>query len=1221
MDPVSVGQVISVPGWAIAISLLLAGVTIIVYLGLSARLARSTPASAPHQHQALEATTQPSQQCLSQINPDKSEMDTDIDIIAIHGLDTKSPDTWTWKNTRDPKNEAKWANWLQDTDMLPNKVERVRIFTCDWPADLLQKSIPTTLQESARVLLDNINRHLTANTTKDRPILFVASCLGGIILIKALEIDRSGHGSDSPHLRRATRGIVFLATPFGGTAFKNMPDLVLKAWASLRDQTVTALIDYAKEPTSELDELVCKFIQLQQAGGYHVYTFWEGNPTTLLRKIYLAWMFSKGMLLAWLVVLTSTWLLGLFSPWLLVLFFPWLMGLSSWQPKQLVDESSASALVFERQRLNRSHVLMNKFSHSRCKDHCPECGDYESVAGKIQDILGKIRAGSPLKQADAWIRDNHYTTERLKIERLSGEQLSMDQCYINLAIVEQPGRDAARPDEGSDRDTPPQSSPFSLSARLKIETPDKNIRVELPTLFNPRKGRDGHTTQPRRILIRGRAGVGKTTLCKKMIHDHIHHRTWEDLFDRILWVPLRALKRKPDRGYNLEGLFLRDFFSGTPDRESFAKELEKALHATELGRTLFVLDGLDEVSEGLDTDSEMCEFLELLLNQPNVIITSRPSATLPDHLRPDLELETIGFYPDQVTEYTKKALRDPHKLPEVQSFLQRRPLIHGLVRIPIQLDALCFTWDDLNDKDERLQTMTSLYRNIELKLWRKDVLRLEKAQTKSHFKTASRATIEYLVKDEISFLERLAFAGLHNDTIDYGSDHRNAIADRFVPPLSLDKTLPRLSFLRTSDRSAKHSDQNCHFLHLTFQEYFAARYFVRRWTGGKGKGDNDIGTWLELQDGRGAPVNTVSYLQEHKYNARYDIFWRFVTGLLHANPDKEQLCRFFRTIEDEPRDLLGPVHQRLVMHCLSEVPSEETEFKQLRERLEDQLKQWLLFECRFSEHSQLAAEMEFPEKILGDVLKEASKDVEKKILHSLKAKPSISPAIIQAVAASLKDPESNVRSAAVKALGQRPDLPEAILQAVAASLKDPDSDVRFAAAGALGRRPDLPEAILQAVAASLKHPDSDVRYAAAEALGQRPDLPEAILQAVAASLKDPNSRVRYAAVEALGRRPDLPEAILQAVAASLKDPNSRVRYAAVEALGRRSNYFFLPTLDSESFNNFYGFLLRRSFSNYLTWCVEGNNSSINMPEGGRDVPFDQLESKVQEAQASLKVPL
>jgi hypothetical protein len=110
------------------------------------------------------------------------------------------------------------------------------------------------------------------------------------------------------------------------------------------------------------------------------------------------------------------------------------------------------------------------------------------------------------------------------------------------------------------------------------------------------------------------------------------------------------------------------------------------------------------------------------------------------------------------------------------------------------------------------------------------------------------------------------------------------------------------------------------------------------------------------------------YLLKEKYNARYDIFWRFVAGLLHIEHGEEQLQRFFHTVQGQPRDLLGPVHQRLVMHCLSEVvPSPVTpEFK----RLHELLKEWLLFELTFRGHSQLAAEMELPNEILEAVLQE-----------------------------------------------------------------------------------------------------------------------------------------------------------------------------------------------------------------------------------------------------------
>jgi predicted NACHT family NTPase len=308
---------------------------------------------------------------------------------------------------------------------------------------------------------------------------------------------------------------------------------------------------------------------------------------------------------------------------------------------------------------------------------------------QLKKAIDSLRAPSLLEQADALIRNKHYNAERLKIERLSGDQLPMDQCYINLA-VEQSGQDTGRVKEGD-----VTTSPFSLFARQKVETPNKTMQVELPTLFSQRCGRDGRKIQPRRISIRGRAGVGKTTLCKKMVYDFIRgtqgelHRLWAELFDRLLWVPLRNLKGRSAPGYNHEDLFYHEYFSGEGhgDGRRLARELWQALKDTHSRNTLFILDGLDGVSELLDPDCEMSNFLRDLLDRPNVIITSRPNSSLPGLRDFDLELETVGFYPEQVTEYLQKTFGGS-KVNEVQSFLQKHWLLQGLVRIPIQLDAL-----------------------------------------------------------------------------------------------------------------------------------------------------------------------------------------------------------------------------------------------------------------------------------------------------------------------------------------------------------------------------------------------------------------------------------------------------------------------------------------------------------------------------------------------------
>jgi predicted NACHT family NTPase len=403
----------------------------------------------------------------------------------------------------------------------------------------------------------------------------------------------------------------------------------------------------------------------------------------------------------------------------------------------------------EKHSIDTNHSGLNKCA-----------GPEDELYKKLHKAIGLLRAPSPLAQADTLIRENY--PKRLQIERQSGDLLSMDQCYINLAIVEQSGQDAGRLKEGD-----PAPSPFSLFSRQKVETPDKTTQVELATIFNQSKGRDGRTIEPRRILIRGRAGVGKTTLCKRMVYDFIHHGTWTELFDRLLWVPLRRLKGRRDGPYNLGKLFHNEYFSQLKDEDG--QRLAHALWDATLqngGRTLLILDGLDEVSGEWNRDDDMSHFRKHLLDQPNVIITSRPNADLPaGHRDLDLELETIGFYPDQVKAYIEADPKVKPRAKEVQSFLQNHWLIQGLVRIPIQLDALCYTWEDF-DLGTVPNTMTGIYKAIVQRLWKKDALRLAK-KPGGYVGSARPAEIERSVESEKALLECLAFNGLYSDALDF----------------------------------------------------------------------------------------------------------------------------------------------------------------------------------------------------------------------------------------------------------------------------------------------------------------------------------------------------------------------------------------------------------------------------------------------------------------------
>ncbi|KAL8310386.1 hypothetical protein RB597_010302 [Gaeumannomyces tritici] len=794
--------------------------------------------------------------------------------------------------------------------------------------------------------------------------------------------------------------------------------------------------------------------------------------------------------------------------------------------------------------------------------------------------------------ADVKVREHYLENDErlLKVERLSGDRLPMEQCYINLAVVEQADHIASRSEQGGSEG---KSSPFSLLARLKVEAPAQDKQVSLHSLFDARKRQDGATAPPQRILIRGQAGVGKTTLCKRIVYNYLHERVWAGMFDRLFWVPLRTLKAKLvlNPAYNLEQ-WLRDEYFRAGDGDKLSKALAQAVDdPAQRSRTLFILDGLDEVSRELD--SETPGLLHDLLKQPHVIITSRPSGLSLVHVgRVDLELETIGFNQDQVASYVNMAARQ--QAAEIEAFLQGHSLLQGLVRIPIQLEALCYSWDASMNSQGAPTTMTALYRRIESKLWKKDAARLEKPHEGKPLSedTAKRmldSEIALQVAPELSLLRCLAFAGLRSDVIEFDQDYQNKIWEhlgRSSEGLQATEARPssfsfaKVSFLRSSDASSSQRNRSYHFLHLTFQEFFAAQYFVEQWSSGRELDVPNLGPSSPETEPTAAEV----FLRKEKYKARYDVFWRFVAGLLYEKRDDGQLCRFFHTIENEPRDLLGPTHQRLVMHCLNEVPSNKsTNFAYLRTGLEKQLSRWVLFECSFRDRSSLASEMELPEQVLEDTIREGSVNAKVKILSALRkisAKAielvpnwlkygvsarlqiavlnipqplnGLPAAVLEAITKRLDDEKSDVRCAAVQALAKRSALPAAILEAITKRFEDGSFEVRSAAVEALAKQPALPAAVLEAITKRLDDEKSDVRRAAVQALAKRSALPAAILEAITKRLEDEDWQVRGAAVNALAKRSALPAAVLEAITKRLEDEDWYVRRAAVQALAKRS---------------------------------------------------------------------
>ncbi|KAG0198329.1 hypothetical protein BGX28_008242, partial [Mortierella sp. GBA30] len=718
-----------------------------------------------------------------------------------------------------------------------------------------------------------------------------------------------------------------------------------------------------------------------------------------------------------------------------------------------------------------------QFSGSEVKGGIDQIGaDIQMLKANTRVITASLSPQTSLEDIQSALKT--YYAPYLSILRVSGDELDLETCYVNLAIVEAPSQR-----EKEKQDLKEQAAVFHrIPSFEEVEKTNIQSPIPLEHLFNKRKLRDGNENVPKTILVQGRAGIGKTTLCKKLVHVH-QNGLWRDHFDIVLWLPLRQLKAFKTR--TMEGLLREKFFAQSLDQEGVALARALAVSAQK-GRVLFILDGLDEIITDTDSDEGIAlrSFLRTLFMQQHVVITSRPSG-LDRSLLPtiDLELETVGFSQQNVKDFLVRVLK-PEAVKTVQHFIQQTPLIQGLVNIPVQLDVICFSWDSL-PTDGLTISMTGLYQLMVRKLWCKDALRLRKTAggmdlTQRQINELAPEDIDELMATELQHLGYLAFKGMKNNhQIEFDQkallsafgdlkEYRAANKIGVLPPQLLEM-VKQTSFLHTADTdvdaSKSGSQQAWYFLHLTFQEYFAATWIARHL---QAKQPHSSAGMMTVEE-------TTVFVQEHKYNPQYEIVWWMVAGLL----DGEALDGFFSRLQGAPHDLIGGRHQQILASCLNEARARLDDT--VVTRSEAELMKWLQFEVQISHNeyggSRLGSRTSFPEALLVERLGSvcAWKSV---LVQTLGARSVLSESAIHSLVGALKDEHDDVRNSAASALGKQSTLPESAIQSLVGALKDEHQDVRSSAVSALGRQSTLPESAIQPLIGALKDEHQDVRSSA-----------------------------------------------------------------------------------------------------------------------------------------------
>ncbi|KAF1348304.1 hypothetical protein EJ07DRAFT_141923 [Lizonia empirigonia] len=151
-----------------------------------------------------------------------------IDIVAIHGLGAHPDDSWCAQ-----ADSSKWVNWLTEESMLPALALNARIMRYGYQSQWFGKEI---MQQNVSIVAEQLLGALRRKR-KDvslRPLLFVAHCFGGLVVLKTLVIAQQFQ-KDWPGVFKSTTGLIFFGTPFRGAEGMNQMEMLEAARREYHD--------------------------------------------------------------------------------------------------------------------------------------------------------------------------------------------------------------------------------------------------------------------------------------------------------------------------------------------------------------------------------------------------------------------------------------------------------------------------------------------------------------------------------------------------------------------------------------------------------------------------------------------------------------------------------------------------------------------------------------------------------------------------------------------------------------------------------------------------------------------------------------------------------------------------------------------------------------------------------------------------------------------------
>ena len=344
----------------------------------------------------------------------------------------------------------------------------------------------------------------------------------------------------------------------------------------------------------------------------------------------------------------------------------------------------------------------------------------------------------------------------------------------------------------------------SLSKRPRM---DFRITKDINEIFasNPV---DKQNIPPRRILIEGIPGVGKTVLAKEIGYLWATKELLHDI--KVLFL---LFLRDPvlQKVKDLEELVEYVYRKGLDAKEfrSCAKQLGNAKNIC------FILDGYDEYNDSDQQESFIIELIEGdILPNAIVVITSRPTEdTFILRYMVEKRVEILGLAKKERDQYITEVLSDSEKI-KFQKYLKEQPIINDYCYVPLHLVILLY----LYQRDSLPKSLTEMNKSF---IFHKVV---------RHLKGLGKASIEKfedlqsVYPDVMKPLCYLAFTGLQNDCLVFSMNEIPFEVNSELFKNGFGLLQPSQYYFKEKGAAFREEGTTYNFLHFTLQEFLAAYY-------------------------------------------------------------------------------------------------------------------------------------------------------------------------------------------------------------------------------------------------------------------------------------------------------------------------------------------------------------------------------------------------------------